>query len=312
MYFRKGLHKDNDKCVNFPTFAYKLSKIGERMKHGLVLEGGGMRCLYTSGILDVFMENGITFDGMIGVSAGATFGCNFKSRQIGRALRYNKKFASHPMYCSVRSLIKTGDLVNKQVAYREVPIQHDPFDFETFVNNPMEFHVVCTDVNTGEPVYKVLKEGTVIDFLDWVQASASMPLVSNAVEKEGHLMLDGGISNSIPLEHFQQEGYERNVVILTQPKGFFKKRTKLVPLFRLFHKYPKITEAMARRHEMYNSQLRYLQQEELKGNTLVIYPEQTLAIGRAEMNPEKMEHIYAMGRRKGEEVLQQVSDFLKA
>lgn len=282
------------------------------MKHGLVLEGGGMRCLYTAGILDVFMEHDITFDGMIGVSAGATFGCNFKSKQIGRALRYNKQFAKHPMYCGVRSLIKTGDLVNKQFAYREVPIKYDPFDFEAFIANPMEFHVVCTDVTTGEPVYKMLKEGTVIDFLDWVQASASMPLVSNAVEKEGLKMLDGGISNSIPLEHFQELGYDRNIVILTQPKGFFKKETKLMPLFRLFHKYPKITEAMARRHEMYNAQLRYIQQEETKGNTLIIYPEHTLSIGRAEMNPEKMDYIYALGRKKGEEVLQQVKNFLKA
>lgn len=280
-------------------------------KHGLVLEGGGMRCLYTAGILDIMMENDVHFDGMVGVSAGASFGCNFKSRQIGRALRYNKAFSKHPLYCGIRSLITTGDLVNRQVAYHDVPILYDKFDFDTFINNPIEFHLVCTDVDTGEPIYKILDKGTVYDFLDWVRASASMPLVSNAVEIEGLKLLDGGISDSIPLKYFQNQGYERNVVILTQPEGFFKKKTKLVPLFKIFHKYPAITDAMARRHEMYNKQLEYLMQEEKKGNTMVIYPECALNIGRAEMNPEKMDKIYDFGRKKGEEILEQVLDFLK-
>ena len=270
-----------------------------------------MRCLYTSGILDVFMEHGIRFDGMIGVSAGATFGCNFKSGQNGRALRYNKKFAHHPMYCGFRSWITTGDLVNRQVAYHDVPIIYDPFDFQTFMENPTEFHVVCTDVTNAQPVYEILKDGTVEDFLTLVRASASMPIVSNAVEYKGKKLLDGGISDSIPLKHFQEQGYEKNVVILTQPAGFFKKKTSLIPLFKLFHKYPAITQAMAVRHDMYNAQLEYLQQEVEKGKTLAIYPECKLNIGRAEMNPEKMDVIYAMGRKKGQEVLASVQEFLK-
>lgn len=295
----------------YVTLSLKKRKM-QMKKKGLVLEGGGMRCLYTSGILDVMLEHDVTFEGMIGVSAGASFGCNFKSKQNGRALRYNKKFSKHPMYCGLRSWLTTGDLVNHHFAYREVPLVHDPFDFETFMANPMEFHLVCTNVETGEPVYHHLNQGTVEDFLDWVQASASMPLVSNAVSLNGMKLLDGGISNSIPLEYFQGLGYERNVVILTQPEGFFKKKTKLIPLFKLFHKYPAITAAMERRHEMYNAQLEYLMQEEKKGNTLVIYPEDTLQIGRAEMNPEKMDHIYSMGRKKGEEIIIKIIDFLQA
>lgn len=281
------------------------------MKKGLILEGGGLRCLFTSGILDIFMDHGIQFDGVVGVSAGATFGCNFKSRQRGRALRYNKQFAKHPMYTGIRSWILTGDLVNKQVAYHDVPIYHDIFDFDTFIKNPMEFHCVCTDVFTGEPIYKILEDGTVLDFLDWVRASASMPLVSHPVEKDGHVMLDGGICNSIPLQYFQEQGYERNVVILTQPAGFYKKRTSLVPVFKLFmRKYPKIVDAMAHRHEMYNKQLDYIQAQEKAGNTMLIYPDDTLKIGRVEMNPDKMDIIYNLGVETGEKVWEKVQDFL--
>lgn len=280
------------------------------MKKGLVLEGGGLRALFSAGVIDVMMENQITFDGIIGVSAGATFGSNYKSGQIGRALRYNIALKDDPRYISWRSFFKTGDLVGAEFSYHVMPTELDIFDYEAFRQNPMEFHIVCTDAETGEPVYKQLD---IMDYegLEWVRASASMPIVSKPVPLKGRKLLDGGIADSIPLKHFQELGYERNIVVLTQPKGFFKKRTKLMPLFHLtMRKYPAIIKAMGRRHLMYNEQLRYLAEEEKKGNILLIYPEDSLPIGRTELNEEKMRKVYQMGRKAAEEQLLKIKDFL--
>ena len=281
------------------------------MKKGLVLEGGGLRSLFSAGVIDVMMENQITFDGMIGVSAGATFGSNYKSGQIGRSLRYNIALKDDPRYISWRSFFKTGDLVGAEFSYHVMPTELDIFDYEAFRQNPMEFHIVCTDAETGEPVYKQLD---IMDYegLEWVRASASMPIVSKPVPLKGRKLLDGGIADSIPLKHFQELGYERNIVVLTQPKGFFKKRTKLMPLFHLtMRKYPAIIKAMGRRHLMYNEQLRYLAEEEKKGNILLIYPEDALPIGRTELNEEKMRKVYQMGRASAERRLQEIKNFLQ-
>lgn len=282
------------------------------MKTGLVLEGGGLRDLFTAGILDVCMERGIRFDGIIGVSAGATFGCNYKSEQKGRSLRYNKLMAGDWRYCSIRSWLTTGDLVGAEFAYHTLPTEIDIFDNETFVKNTTEFVVVCTDVLTGNPVYHRIDT---FDYegLEWLRASASLPIASRPVEVGGYTLLDGGISNSIPLQHWQEEGYERNVVILTQPAGFEKKPSKLMPLFRIFcRRYPAIIKAMERRHEMYNAQLAYIEEERLKGNILVLSPEAPLNIGRTEMNPEKMQNIYDMGKAYGEAHIEEIIAFVGA
>ena len=280
------------------------------MKTGLVLEGGGMRGLSTSGFLDVLMGAGIRFDGMIGVSAGATFGCNFKSHQAGRALRYNLRFIGDSRYMGWRTLLRTGDLVAAEFSYHTMPTQLDVFDAQTFEAEPMEFHVVCTDVDTGEPVYKQLSHVD-YDCMEWIRASASMPIVSRPVELEGKRLLDGGIADSIPLRHFQQLGYTRNVVVLTQPKGFLKKRTRLMPILRVMcRKQPAIVSAMARRHEMYNAQLAYLQEQEQLGNILLIHPADTLPIGRTEQNAKKMHLVYDMGCAEAERRLQEIRNFL--
>ena len=191
------------------------------MKSGLVLEGGAMRGLFTCGIIDVMMEAGIKPDGLIGVSAGAAFGCNYKSWQPGRAIRYNMRFAKDSRYSGLKSLLTTGDYFNAQFAYHIVPTQYDLFDDRTFEESPMEFIVVCTDVETGEPIYKHIDKSNPITY-DWIRASASMPLASRVVELEGSKVLDGGIADSIPLEYFEKIGYKRNVVILTQPEDYAK------------------------------------------------------------------------------------------
>lgn len=282
------------------------------MKTGLVLEGGGLRSLFSEGVFDVMLEHGVTFDGAIGVSAGASIGCNFKSRQVGRALRYNKRFAGDRRYISLWSLITTGDIVNGEFAYHTMPDTLDVMNYAAYNANPMAFYAVCTDADTGEAVYKDLSH---LDYegLEWMRASSSMPIVSRPVNVKGQRLLDGGIVNSIPLEYFQSLGYARNVVILTQPKGYYKKPTRLMPLFKLFcRSTPAITKAMSMRHEMYNSQLRYVAEQEAQGNTLVICPDAPLPIGRLEMIPKKMDHVYALGQAAGEANISRIKAFLNA
>ena len=201
-------------------------------KTGLIMEGGAMRGMFTSGVIDVLMEHDVRFDGAVGVSAGAVFGCNYKSRQIGRALRYNKRFCRDRRYSSFWSLLTTGDLYGAEFCYHEIPEKLDVFDTKTFRENPMEFYVVCTDVQTGKPVYHKLSEGGRED-IEWMRASASMPIVSHVVKIGKYHLLDGGIADSIPVKYFEEIGYNRNVVILTQPLDFQKEANKLLPVARV-------------------------------------------------------------------------------
>ena len=279
------------------------------MKRGLVLEGGAMRGLFTAGIIDVMMEHGVEPDGLIGVSAGAAFGCNYKSRQPGRAIRYNKRFARDKRYCSWQSWWKTGNLYNAEFGYHIIPTQYDLFDDKAFDENPMAFYAVCTDVETGKPIYKQLEKGGQLTY-DWIRASASMPLASKVVELEGQKVLDGGVSDSIPLEYFESIGYERNVVILTQPDGYVKEHNRLMPLMRItLKKYPRMIEAMDKRHLMYNRELVYVYEAETVGRALVIRPDQSLPIGHFSHDPEEMQRIYDIGREMGKRRIEEIKKF---
>lgn len=289
-----------------------MGREGMKTKRGLVLEGGAMRGLFTAGILDVMMEQGIEPDGLIGVSAGAAFGCNYKSRQPGRAIRYNMRFARDKRYCSMHSLLRTGNLFNAEFAYHVVPAQYDVFDGETFERNPMEYHLVCTDVRTGRAVYKKC-ERSGHRFFEWVRASASMPVVSRIVEIDGMQLLDGGVADSIPLEHFENIGYGRNLVILTQPEGYVKRKGLLMPLLRMaLRRYPEMAEAMAARPAMYNAQTEYVRQAEREGRCMVIRPEAPLPIGHISHNPDEMYRIYATGREAGMKRMDEIKDFFSA
>lgn len=286
-----------------------MNKQNNMNKRGLVLEGGAMRGLFTAGIIDVMMEHDVWPDGLVGVSAGAAFGCNYKSRQPGRAIRYNKRFAKDPRYSGIRSLLTTGDYFNAQFAYHTVPHEYDVFDDETFNQNPMEFTVVCTDVETGRPVYKQLSKCDETAY-DWIRASASMPLCSKVVLLEGQKLLDGGVSDSIPLEWAEQNGYERNVVILTQPLGYRKEHLSLMPIMRIaLRKYPNMLEAMDKRHLMYNRQLNYVAEAEQQGRCLVIRPDQKLPIGHVCHDPEQMEQVYQIGRQAGQRHIDAIKQF---
>ena len=279
-------------------------------KKGLVLEGGAMRGLFTCGILDTFMEEGVEFDGAVGISAGACFGCNLKSRQPGRALRYNLRFAGDKRYCSFRSLIKTGDIYNADFCYRKIPQELDPFDYETLKNNPMEFYMGVTDVETGKALFPQLVDGCDKE-LDWMLASASMPLAARIIEIDGGKYMDGGIADSIPLEFLQSKGYDRNVVVLTQPRNYVKKPNSLMPLIRLvYRKYPNFVHAVARRHEMYNAETRYVFEQEKLGNVLVLCPEAPLGISRIEKKGSELQRVYDMGKRIARERLDEIKEFL--
>lgn len=283
----------------------------EREKLGLVLEGGAMRGLWTAGITDVMMENDIWPDGLIGVSAGAAFGCNYKSRQIGRAIRYNTQYAKDGRYSGLKSLLTTGNYFNAEFGYHIMPHQLDFFDDDAFNQNPMMFYVVCTDVETGQPIYKELKT-TSEETYDWIRASASMPLVSKIVELEGYKLLDGGVADSIPLAYFESLGYKRNVVILTQPLGYQKAHNRLMPLMRMsLRGYPKMIEAMDKRHIMYNRQLEFVAQAEREGRCLVIRPENKIPIGHISHDPNQMRLVYEQGRTVGEQYLNRIKDFYK-
>ncbi len=278
---------------------------------GLVLEGGAYRGMFTCGVLDVMMENGLKADGVVGVSAGAAFGVNYCSEQIGRALRYNQRFAHDRRYSGFHSLLTTGNLYNIKFCYHEVPLKYDIFDFDKFLANPIDFHVVCTDVDTGKPVYHILRDENVTEMLEWIRASSSMPLVSKVVEVGGHRMLDGGMSDSIPLKYFERVGYARNIVVLTQPVGYVKRLTKAMPIIRLaLHKYPKMIEVMAHRHEMYNAELEYVAAQEKAGRALVIRPADKLEIGHVCHDPELMAKTYRLGREQALAKLADIKRFM--
>ena len=280
------------------------------MKTGLILEGGAMRGMFTAGVMDVLMENGVTFDGAVGTSAGAAFGCNYKSHQIGRVIRYNTRYCKDKRFCSISSLIKSGDIYNADFCYGDIPSKYDIFDFDTYKNDPMEFYSVCTDIETGKAVYHKYT-GDEDSGFDWIRASASMPLVSKIVEIDGKKLLDGGMADSIPLKFFESIGYDRNVVVLTQPADYRKKLNGAMPLIRIaYRKYPKLVEAMANRHTVYNDTIDYINSEEKTGKLLVIRPENPLPVSRMEKDPEKLKAAYNEGRKSADQKLDAVRKFL--
>lgn len=290
----------NDKNIenteNIKAAECKENRDHSVIRHGLVMEGGAMRGLFTCGVIDTFMENGIDFDGAVGTSAGATFGCNIKSRQIGRALRYNKRFCSDKRYAGFGSLIKTGDLFNEKFCYHDIPYIYDLWDAEAFKSNPMEFYTVSTDVETGKPVYYRCKNGGEKD-IRWIEASASMPLLAHIMEIDGRKLLDGGIGDSIAVRFMQKTGYEKNVVILTQPKGYTKNPNPMMPAIRMkYHKYPDFIRAVENRHLRYNATLKYIEEQEALGLVYAIRPPHKLDIGKLERNPDELQRVYDIGK----------------
>ena len=278
---------------------------------GLVLEGGAMRGLFTAGVLDVFMENGIKFDKVIGVSAGACFGCNYVSGQIGRTIRYNIKYARDKRYCSISSLIKTGDIFGGEFCYHTLPTKLDEFDEAAFIASGVDFYMVVTDIETGEAGYHRMQDAS-YEELEWMRASSSMPLVSNIVEIGGGKYLDGGMTDAIPLKACEALGCDKTVTVLTKPRGYRKSHEKTMPLIRhRYRQYPGLIHAMDIRHITYNEQLDHVFKREKDGSNFVICPKSPLPLGHICHDPLVMREAYDIGRSGANEVMPALERFLE-
>lgn len=263
------------------------------MKLGLVLEGGGMRGLYTAGVLDVFMDKGLHADVICGTSAGVTFGINLPSLQRGRVLRYNINLGHDKRYISLRSFLLSGNMVNKEFAYDLLPNVLDPFDYDTYNKSGVEFYATVTNVNTGLPEYIQLTD--CLGQMDVIRASASLPFLSRKVYLNGIPYLDGGISDNIPLDKCMETGCDKIVVILTHPKGYVKKESLYMLSRFLYPRDKALQEAFRVRSKNYNQRLRTIEQLEAQGKIIVLRPSREVQIGRLERNPERLTAMYDLG-----------------
>lgn len=279
------------------------------MKTGLVLEGGGKRGIYAAGVLDVLLENNIWADGLIGTSAGAVNGCSYVSNQYERNLRYNIRFAKEKRYMSIYSLITTGNVVGTDFAYNILPNKLEVFDYDAFEKSPVAYYVTCSNVETGKAEYIQCKSlrGKNMDYL---RASASLPYVSQIVEIDGKKYLDGGICDSIPLKAFQDMGYEKNLVVLTRPRGYIKKPENNLLANLYYRKYPAFVTALRNRYAVYNKTLKYIEQQENQGNILVLRPSESIRVGRMEQDPERLKQMYELGKNDAGQMLDAIASFL--
>ena len=263
------------------------------MKIGLVLEGGAMRGMYTAAILDCFLDKKIKVDGILGVSAGALFGVNYCSKQKGRVLRYNKKYVKDPRYMSIRSLITTGDIVNKDFAYNEVPFKLDVFDEETYSKSKTDFYAVITNIKTGQAEYKKLINVSIQ--IDELRASGSMPFVSKPVKIDNNKYLDGAIADSIPILKCEEMGYEKIIVVLTRPLEYRKKKNNQFITKLFYRKYPNLVKAINNRYIKYNETLDIIIDKENKKEIFVFRPSKDLNLKRIEKDPNRLQEMYDLG-----------------
>lgn len=261
-------------------------------KTTLILEGGAMRGLYSAAILDVFMQNDINFDTIYGVSAGALFGLNYKSRQIGRALRYNLKYAHEKNYMGLYSLITTGDVMNRDFCFNKLVYELDKLDFETYKNNPIDFYAVVTNMKTGKPEY--IKIDDAQKDLEYFRASGSMPFVSNPVEVNGNLYLDGAMSDAVPFKKVLETGCEKIVIVLTRPLGYRKKKSYL-PYKLVYGKYPELVETAKTYYKEYNNTMDLIEKYEAENKIIVLRPSKLIKMKRVEKDTNKLQRMYDLG-----------------
>lgn len=281
-----------------------------KMKIGLVLEGGAMRGIFSAGVLDVFLDEKLHFDGIIGVSAGALFGVNYLSEQRGRALRYNLRFLNDPRYMGWRCWLTSGDIVSKKFAYYQVPFQYDPFDNEKFKQADTDFYATVTNLATGRAEY--LKIDDVFAQMETLRASASMPFVSKIVEVNGQKYLDGAIADSIPVHQAQTMGFDKIVVVLTRPQDYRKSPSPAIFSRLRYARFPQFAQAIQNRYAVYNTQVEEILQLEREGKIFVIRPSQDLAIKRIEKDPQKVQAMYDLGVRDAQQSLAQLKQYLQA
>ena len=268
-----------------------------------------MRGLFTAGVLDALFDADVRFDGIMGVSAGAAFGCNYKSRQPGRVLRYNLRFCRDGRYWGLGSLLRTGNLFNAEFCYRTLPRVLDPWDGTAFERDPARFWAVATDADTGEPAYAELARAD-DSACDWIQASSSMPVVSRPVSIDGSRYLDGGLSDSIPLAKMQALGFARCVVVLTRPAGYRKGPARIWPMRPFLRGLPAVVAALERRPEEYNRAVEFVAAEEAKGSVFVFRPPAELPIGRVSRSRTAVQAAYDIGRNTAARSLVRLRDWL--
>ena len=263
------------------------------MKVGLVLEGGAMRGMYTAGVIDVFLENDIKIDGIVAVSAGVLFGVNYMSNQKGRVLRYNKKYAADKKFMGMRSFLTTGNIVNKKFAYYEVPFKLDIFDDETFKKSKTEMYATVTNLRTGQPEYKKLD--SVFEQMELLRATSAMPFVSRIVKLDNEKYLDGGVSDSIPVEKCKSLGYDKIIVVLTRTLDYRKTKSNgAVSKIRYF-RYPKFADCINNRYKNYNETVEKIIDMENKKEIFVIRPSRKVKIKRIERDVDKLQEMYDLG-----------------
>ena len=280
------------------------------MRVGLVLEGGAMRGMYTAGVMDAFLDHNVHVDGILGVSAGACFGCNLFSGQKGRVLRYNQRFAGDPRNVSLRSWLTTGDIVNKKFAYYVIPTTYDLFDEEAFEAYGGEYWVVVTNVETGEAEYMQMHH--LLNDIEMMRASASMPFCSRMVPIGGKKYLDGGIADSIPVRACLDMGYDKVIVILTQPADYVKGPMNEKLIRAVYRKYPNLCKTLCDRHNRYNAQAADVAQLEREGKVFVIRPKEALNIRRLEKDPDELARVHQIGLTDGEAAMDALRAYLNS
>ena len=279
------------------------------MKTLLILEGGGLRGIYTAGVLDAFMKNKIKVDTVIGVSAGALFGINYLSNQRGRVIRYNLDNIKNKNYMGISSLIRTGNIMNKDFCFDKLIYETDPFDFDTFNKSKTDFYCVVTNVVTGKPEY--IKIDDIENQLEYLRASGSMPVVSRIVHIRGKEYLDGGISDSVPIKWGLKNGYKKIIVVETRPKDYRKKKHNNFLFKRFYKNYPKFVETYSNRYKVYNKTKEYIELLEKEKRVFVIRPSELVKISRIEKNKDKIQEMYRLGMRDANNKLKDLKKYLK-
>lgn len=278
-------------------------------KSCLILEGGAMRGMYTAGVLDILMKNNIQFDAIIGVSAGALFGINYKSHQPGRVYRYNLKYIRNKDYMGIKSFLKTGNIMNKDFCFNKLVNELDKFDYETFKNNKTKFFVVVTNLFTGKAEYVEIKDLKNNKEMEYLRASGSMQYVSKIVKIDNKCYLDGATCDSIPIKHMENLGYNKIVVIGTRPENYTKKY-KHQPSWLFYNKYPNFIHALKLRPVMYNETIKYIEEKSRKNEIIFIRPSQNLKIKRLEKNKKKLKVLYELGKADANAVLEPINKYL--
>ena len=278
------------------------------MKVGLVLEGGAMRGMFTAGVLDVFMENNIKVTDIVGVSAGTLFGINYVSKQPKRALRYNLRYINDNRYMSIKSLMRTGNLINKDFTYYKLPFQLDVFDNKTFKQSDINFFATVTNIETGEAEFIKIEDA--FKQMETLRATSALPFISEIIEINGKKYLDGGIANSIPVDYFEKQNYDKIIVILTRPIDYRKKKSTDVQFKVAYGKYPKLIEKLENRYQDYNDTVERIVELEKQGKVLVIRPDEEITIKRLEKDTDKLQHVYDLGIKNGKESIERVKNYL--